>query len=379
MESFRGDFIGERLREAREFNELSQTKLAQLIGVQRQTISAIEKDVQNPNAENTIKISNALKFPIEYFYYDNNYNNKITGVTTFRSVKSSSKRKKLRAEIFIKWLYQIIINLKEYVEFPEFNLEGYENIDYKKLKPHDIEIITDEIRNRLNIGFGPIINIVNLIENQGVFVGVSEFPEKIDAFSASYKNFATMLSSFENNKAARNRFNLAHELGHIVLHRLIDEEQYIEDFNLIEKQAHRFASSLLLPRNEFTKEFFSTDLNNLIRMKERWHVSIAAIVVRARQLNLISEDKMSNVFRRMNYNGIRKIEPLDDRLIIDRPTLLKKAIELIIDNDVSTKEKFIKEVGVPGTFIAQIVDLEDDYFIEHNKIIDFNLKLKNST
>jgi Zn-dependent peptidase ImmA (M78 family)/DNA-binding XRE family transcriptional regulator len=369
-------FNGNRLREAREFTELTQSRLASEIDVHRQTISAIEKNQQNPSYETILRLSKALNFPIDFFFDNNEDVYQRLSAITFRSKSTSTKRKKLKAELYDKWLNEIIHYLMQYIEFPEHKRIIDEEVNYKRIDREGIEELAEDIRNKLEIGNAPISNIVNLLEGLGIFLGITNLPEQIDAFSTSYAEFSNIMMNFTDDKAVRTNFNLAHELGHLLLHEYIDDNEYIENFDKIEKQANLFASSFLLPRQSFVKEYFSSDITHLLRMKQRWKVSMQAIVMRAKDLKLISSDQCSNIFRRLSYAGYRKKEPLDDQIEVNKPNLLKKSIELLIDNNVVTKEKLLKQINIPPSILASLVNLEENYFSLNENIVDFNLKLK---
>lgn len=370
-------FLGIRLREAREFNQLTQSKLAEIIDVHRQTISAIEKNLQNPSFETTIKLSKVLDFPIEYFYKVNNYNLPRLSALTFRNKSSSSKRKKLKAEVYDNWLSNVVTFLSNYVEFPQYKLTSDIPINYKTISRDDIEDIALGLRKKLGLGIGPINNLVTLFESSGIFIGISNLPDQIDAYSSVYENSSQIMMNFSDGKAVRSRFNLAHELGHIVLHEFIDENEYYENHKEIESQANQFASSFLLPKESFVNEYFSSDIPHLIRMKKRWKVSMQAITMRAKDIGIISTDSCNNIFRRISYAGYRTIEPLDNEIEVNKPQLLKRSIELIIDNNIITKENLIESLCIPKRYLTKILNLDDNYFNNDSKIVDFKLKLKN--
>lgn len=114
----------------------------------------------------------------------------------------------------------------------------------------------------------------------------------------------------------RQRFTVAHELGHVTLHSSCPPPDSAEQAKEIEKQAHRFAASFLLPGDSFLEDLEQTGrgrvtLATLARMKERWGVSVKAMVVRLQQLNRIDVDQARSLYKQISARGWNKNEPVD--------------------------------------------------------------------
>ena len=164
--------------------------------------------------------------------------------------------------------------------------------------------------------------------------------------------------------AVRSRFDAAHELGHMVLHRNIDENKLRDTsyFKLIESQANSFASAFLLPEQTFSQEvLFAPNLGMLVALKSKWRVSIAAMVMRLRQLRLISRERERRLFMNISKRHWRTKEPLDDELEIEKPSVLQKVFDLLITKNVINQQSltinlglYIEDVeraiGMPGYF-----------------------------
>lgn len=114
-----------------------------------------------------------------------------------------------------------------------------------------------------------------------------------------------------------------------------------------EQQANDFASAFLLPKETFIKEVgaYADKLNYYIELKKKWKVSIAAMIRRAKNLKLISYDKYQALMRQMQKMGIRKCEPLDDILVTAQPSLLKTAVEMLINDNVLTAKEILQELS----------------------------------
>ncbi|WP_354346205.1 ImmA/IrrE family metallo-endopeptidase [Phyllobacterium ifriqiyense] len=88
---------------------------------------------------------------------------------------------------------------------------------------------------------------------------------------------------------ARRQFDTAHELRHILLHRVVTANEFEENFELIEEQAPSFASAFLLPASQFSVEVDSGAIWELERLKARWKVSIRVQIMRLKRLNILDQ------------------------------------------------------------------------------------------
>ena len=107
----------------------------------------------------------------------------------------------------------------------------------------------------------------------------------------------------------RSRYDLAHELGHILLHRSVRKEAFVDKavFRLIEQQAHRFAGSFLLPGSTFGAEFGRMPtLEYLTSLKAKWKVSIQFMIMRCAELDIISEHQKGRLFAGLSARGWRQ-------------------------------------------------------------------------
>src|SRR5690606_15276858 len=113
---------------------------------------------------------------------------------------------------------------------------------------------------------------------------------------------------------ARSRFDAAHELGHLILHRNLDRRTLnrAAEFKLIEDQAHAFAGAFLMPAMAVSGELWAATLDGFRAVKPRWNASIAAMIYRCRSLRMISESEERRLWINLNRRGWRQFEPLDD-------------------------------------------------------------------
>lgn len=340
-------FNGERLKIARMWRNLSATQLADFTGFSRQTISMLENGkLTNPEFSTVKRLSEILEFPITFFLEETKINLH-ESTTYFRSLLTTNKKYRVEQEEKIKFIAIVYNMLSEYLEFEKVNLPQIP----MNTTPQEAANI---LREYWGLGNKPIENIVYLAENNGLIVTDFETATgDVDAFSHKITSdgMETYLIGYSKNKrtAARIHFDVAHELGHILLHNWCEDLESIEkeEFKEMELQAHAFASAFLLPEEEFRKDVspYATNLAYYTELKKTWKVSIAAMIRRAKDLNIITADDYSRLMRNMQKQGIRKIEPLDDELVTAEPSLLRQAIKILFDQKVFTPNEFLEELS----------------------------------
>ena len=144
---------------------------------------------------------------------------------------------------------------------------------------------------------------------------------------------------------------LVHELGHIILHSDIENlsELSSDELKKIEDEANQFAAAFLMPKNSFYLDLENAvDLISYIGLKRKWHVSIAAMLIRAKSLGRISIAEYQKMMKSMSYRKWRIQEPLDDKLSISQPTLFLSAIEVLFENNIMTPQSFMSNLARYG-------------------------------
>ena len=154
---------------------------------------------------------------------------------------------------------------------------------------------------------GPVPNVVRVLEEHGVVViRLALDSSDIDAFSVAFAHRPVVVLASNKSDRARSRFDAAHELGHLVLH-----GSEIWGTPDVEKQAHRFASALLMPRDPICSEMPNrVDWPTLFQLKRRWQVSLAALLMRARTLGRLSESEYLGAIKTASARGWRRVEPI---------------------------------------------------------------------
>ncbi|EPG64642.1 helix-turn-helix domain-containing protein [Leptospira wolffii] len=371
----KGKFLGFRLKEAREIRELTLSSLAGLIGVTKQAVSQYEAGVAQPSPEKIIRLLQILRLPSQFFTKERSFLIDEVGVPNFRKFAAASKYAREEVKTKSYWLADSVRTLKNYVNFPKLNLPTFDlPADFRDLDD-EIEEYALELRKFWNLGLGPISNMVRLLENNGIFVSRFAFDDRVDAFSIRIGEDAYVILGNSGTTCVRSRLDAAHELAHLVLHRNITEDDQKDPKNhkKIETQAFRFGAAFLMPMQTFSRELLSINNEFLVHLKERWKVSKQAMMMRARDLGLLSDSQLK-YFYRLN-SAKRTKEELDDLLPLEEPLLLKRTMELLVANAGMSKRDLLDLLAFDEGTVIELFGLNEDFFEqEEDNVIDITVK-----
>lgn len=364
--------IPEKIKEARVARGFTISDLADSIGVTRQAVSQFELGHIIPKGEVLAKIIDTLELPPSFFSSPAKQRS-LPGVTFFRSLRSATKKSREMWVTRSNWVEDIFLYLNNYFDFPKVDIP---DLSYGRfLDDDEIEKIASDLRKEWGLGSGPISNLTLLLEKHGVVVVRSQIGDsKMDAWSQWRGDRPYIFLGSDKESAVRSRFEAAHELGHLLLHMGIDDTQINNSKVLkrIEKEAHRFAAAFLMPRETFCQEIMSTSLNHFISLKRRWKVSIAAMIYRCEDLEILSEYQI--LYLRKQLGSSRKKEVLDDELEVENPVMLKQAFSLLIENKVQTAAETVDAINLPPFEIEQLCNLPVGTLSFETKVIPLKFK-----
>lgn len=353
-------FRKERLRAAREARSLTGAALAELADVTRSAISQYERGEQTPSPLVLQKIADALNLPQRHFLCEIG---EVQSPVFYRSFASALKRSRSRAERRLEWLNEIVNYLASAVEFPEVNIpDASVDCDVLQLENDEIDGIATKVRRAWGLGDGPISNVVRLAEKNGIVVSRQFLDsEKLDAFSywPNFEYNPLVVLSTDKECSVRSRFDLAHEIGHLVLHRHIKQRQLTnsKEFKRIEAQANRFAGAFLLPSQTFLSEIYSLTLEAFVAQKSRWRTSVALMIKRCEDTGVFTDDTSYRLWINLGRRGWRKREPLDDEIPIEEPVYLKRCIELLTTTGPSAIDTILSQLPWSPTEIETLLNL----------------------
>ena len=331
------EFQKERLTQARYHRAWNMAELAEATGLTRQAVSSYERGESSPSPEKLRELADKLNVPESFFTVPvRNLENKKNSISTFRSLASSTAKARNQTETYNTWMVSIAAFVSDYVELPKVDLPEYQIDDYMQINDSFIETIAEKTRKHFSLGNGPISDLTLLLENKGVLVSYVPLAKGIDGMCSWYGDRPSIVIS-SKFKAVRRRFDLCHELGHLLMHKLVPEEEQKnnkEVLKKIEHDAHRFASAFLMPASSFAQEVYGIDIESLKSLKLRWGVSIQAIVMRLHDLQIISEHQKTRLFQKIAYSGMRKKEPYDDVIPVEKAKLMQRVFEFLNEKQV---------------------------------------------
>ena len=357
-----------RLKDARAAKRLNQAELGTAIGKTRQAISAYELGEKSPEAATLAAIATVLDQPIAYFTASDRESFGGFGPRFFRATGPETKRRNLMCDAYAGWEVQIARYVDDLVNYPPVVVPSLTPSDPGGgYADEEIEEAAAECRSRWGLGYGPLSNVLALAEGKGIIaVRLRMEGERIEAFSFWNGARPFIFLASEKDSSARARFDVAHEIGHLVLHRGVGQED-IEDpktLKRIEAEANRFAGALLLPAQSFPNEVFTTRLDAFVELKARWKVAIQAMVYRCKDLGVFDEFQITNLYKQISARKWRTREPLDDptRYPLEQPKLLRKAVEMVLASGRKRPEDLLVELALAPHVIETLCNLDQGTF-----------------
>ena len=331
-------FNPEMLGLARESRELTQKALADLSGVDQGNISKYERgilDISDPAGE---KLARALHYPVHFFHQVDEVRGIGSGcfyhrkrqtmpVTELRVIQAKANILRMQAA---KLLQRVEIEHDNRIARLDIN-DG-----------ETAEGIARLVRATWELPLGPIKNLVGAFERAGGIVYRCSFgTKKLDAISQWCRNMPPLIFVNSEVPGDRLRWSMAHELGHVIMHRIPSENS--------EREADQFASEFLLPAREIIADLNYFNLQRAATLKVYWRVSMAALIMRAHSLEKITDSQKTSLFKQLSAANYRTKEP--DTVPIEKPTLLTDIIDTYIN-------KMDYSVGD----LAHLLALEEDEF-----------------
>ena len=355
-------FNGDRLAEARQARGMTGVSLAEMIGVTPQSVSQYEKGKQTPRGEVLDAIATRLNVPLSYFMRASAVLDDAPIFWRCRATSSSVARQ--RAEIRLRWVRDILAYLAGFLDFPAVDLpEIAVPPNFRDITTDDLDAAALDLRSKWGIGLGPMPDLLLEIENHGIVVSrINMGAEKQDGFSQLSRSggIPFIVLSRDKASAVRQRFDAAHELAHILLHRSVETKRLntAADNKILEDQAHYFANALLLPSNQFVQELWAPTLDAMIALKDRWKVSVGAMIKRCETLDLVNREQAQKLWIGYNRRGWRKNEPLDGKIEKERPRLLRRSAELLLSEKVQSVSQITNGIRLNPRDIEELCDLD---------------------
>ncbi len=292
-------FQPEQLVLARLRRGYKKSQLANEAKVSPLAIANYENGVHEPKPEVLERIAEFLEFPSSFFMRDLQVEAIPADAASFR--KLSRTPASLRDSALASG--ELCVALNRWIE-DNFQLPGTNvpDLDPEILEPEGAATM---VRNQWGLGIAPISNVLHLMESHGVRVfSLGQQCREIDAFSF-WRDQTPFILLGTHKTAERTIFDLAHELGHLILHRHLTRPSGRAE----ELEANGFAAAFLMPREDIMSSgLYRASLSEIIEAKTRWKVSVAALVYRLHELKLMSDWEFRENFKLIGQR-LRRNEP----------------------------------------------------------------------
>jgi Zn-dependent peptidase ImmA (M78 family)/DNA-binding XRE family transcriptional regulator len=333
---------GERIRQARELRTLTQSALGEVLGIDQTMVAHIERGRKQPNRELLEAIAGVLRFPISFFRQPSPPE-LAKGTLLFRAKAGLGKRFISQAHAHAQIIFELAWKIARSVTFIPVRLPTSDD-------PVDA---AREVRSLLNAADAPLAELLRSIERLGVWLIPLPHSNECDAFAvwAGPERSVPVIGIVSDRPGDRMRMNLAHELGHLVLHR-----EFVSSSRLLEEQAYTFAAELLMPASAIIGDLRQEKLSlfRLAQLKNKWLVSMQALARRARELQVITERQYRYLMQQISMRGWRTAEPQFTEIKLEKPRGIRKMMEVAF-GDNARPDIVAKELNISQEFFNEVM------------------------
>jgi len=288
------EVFGQRLKNARIMKGLSMDELCSLMNstISKMAISKYERGDLSPNSSILIKFSEALGQPVDYFFRP--FSLQISDIQFRKKYKLTVKQENSIKET-------IADSIEKYLNIEEIcnSTTEFEKPNWKVSTPGDAKKYALELRKKWQIGSDGILNLVSLLEENGIKVLIIDADMSFDGLSTIVNQVYPVIVLNKHFTSERNRFTAAHELGHIVL-------TFAESTEKKEKErlCNAFASEFLIPSDALIEELgnrrTSISIMELEHLQKQYGISKDALIYKAKENNVISQSLFESCMKRKN-------------------------------------------------------------------------------
>ena len=317
---------------------MTKKGVAERVNLSTNTIHRYETGELNPSDENVRQIAAVLEFPIVFFQGEEDIDQPRIDNASFRGLASKTEKvmkaalqSGTLAYLFDDWISERYNRVQ--LDLPEYPAE---------MKP---QLAAKLLRQEWRLGDKPIENMVHLLEAKGIRVfSLAENNKDIDAYSV-WRDDVPYIFLNRFKSAERSRFDAAHELCHLCLHKHGGATAEKKN-SPIEKDAQAFAGEFLMPdadiKSVIKAPIFSVE--DLLPYKRRWRVAAVALAYRLFELGLIKQSRSNSFYVEMSRRGWLTNEP--QPIFREQSNLWQQIFDDLRQSDI-TKQHISNQTGVP--------------------------------
>lgn len=390
-------FIGENLTNLRIMHGYSRKQLSDMLRVTEQAVWQYENNYTSPKMKIINDLKSIFQVKSKYFYkqdvlsrYFKTENIPVMNIAYRSKVMNAISRTQAEAK-HIEFLDSFVNYLTAKVAYPTQKIIQLRNevIDYLNTSNEDRKTQITRVAKLARQALGPRNDtndeLMFLVEKSGVFIFEKAIGEEIDAYSLWTKQDRPfiILGNLKRSAVRRN-FDIAHELGHLLLHYRVEFTSLDrKEHKAIENEANQFAGAFLLPEEPFLSDMQMiarvTNPDAYIDLKNRWKTSLQVLGYRAAYLGILNAKSHRNFYAALHRKGYLKMEPLDEIIPIQKPQKVKSIIDLVVKKGIIDIRQMVENDWMVETaFLHRITGINLGFF-DNYMVRDQDFELVNIT
>lgn len=359
-----------RLHALRVRHDISLKELSEHTGVPAPSLSRYERNHAMP-VDVLEKVAQFYQVPVTFFSH-------VDPDTTPLQYRRYADRKKAHQradEVLVQWVGSIVDALGNVIDQESVTVPSW------PVSPDDDVMAADaaaiHTRTKLVGHDEPVFGLFWLLESHGV-VGLrlsDEEGKATDGYSSWVNNRPVVAIKARpgNVLIPRDRLSLAHELGHLVMHREVPADLTAAQHKRMEAQAFRFASVFLMPKSDPGWSEFS--LRNFMHVKLKWGMSVSALVRRMFDDGFLDETRYRSLMVEISQKGWRRAEPGDEGWPEDTPAYLAEAIRWTVEEKAMPSDWLVSATRLTPAILSELTGLEAEFFEQRRPGFKFRSRM----
>lgn len=315
---------GDMLRLARQRKGFRQTEAARRLAIEQPLLSRMENGLSEITESFLMRAELAYELPKSFYFLRDPVFGAPVSVHPMWRRKADVTAKEL--DMVVAELNLRVIHIRRFLEGVEFasttNIPRLDIDDYE-----DPEEIAGIARAHWKVPSGPIRDLTALVEHAGIIVCLSEMGRtSISGVTFSAPGVPPLILLNVEQPADRMRYSLAHELGHLVMHRFPSSN--------MEREANEFAAAFLMPASDIRPYFNARriDLALLAAMKPEWRVAMQALLMRASSLEFLTKNQSQYLWKQISARRLRLREPPELDFPKETPNIISAVVQLHLNS-----------------------------------------------
>jgi len=318
--------LGEVIQTARRARGLTQEELAALVDISQAALSRYEKDLRIPEPDVLPRIARALGVTPSFIQ-------RASSPRAAMAVDAHMRRRATARPTVWRHLEARLNMLRMHTEQLAEEVALQSSLSVPSFDPFEVNPAEAARLTRMQwrMPIGPVRSLARWMEAAGCILIAEDFQTpRIDGLSQWASDLPLVLLN-QTSPTDRQRLTMAHELGHLVLHRVdvpVD----------MEHQAYEFAAEFLMPEVVIRSQLRNLTLGRLMDLKREWGVAMQALIERAYSLGQLPSAKRTSLYKQLSARGWRTREPHSEDLPPEQPSLTQAVFEHLRDKGLSPLE-----------------------------------------